>query len=87
MFFHSIQTSSGGLESGGSRTTKRTITLDVGRTLALAVIGVVLIIVSAVLWLNHLDAPAAAVFAVGEAVVTGGFGIVLGEDSATAVGS
>lgn len=55
------------------------VTLDVGRTLAVTILGVALIIAAAVLWLNGQPAPGAAVFAVGEAVIVGGLGLAVGE--------
>ena len=61
--------------------------LDVGRTLALALIGLALVGAATVLWLAHLDTPAAAVFSLAEAVVVGGFGIVIGEHGAAGAGS
>jgi hypothetical protein len=84
MLFHRVQTVSvdtGGLE--GRRRSVQRIELDVGRTLAVTILGVVLVVGAVLLWLNGQETPAAAVFALGEGVVTAGLGIVVGEQSAT----
>lgn len=80
MLFHTYKAVEGGLEGRG----RETLELDVGRTLAVTILGVVLIAAAVILWLNALETPAAGVFAVGEAVITGGLGIAVGEGSAAA---
>jgi hypothetical protein len=57
------------------------IKVDVGRTLALMVVGVVVLAISAALYFNDRSGPAALFFALGEAIVVGGFGISVGEKS------
>lgn len=82
MLFHSYQPgAAGGLES---RNQESTLQLEVGRTLAVTILGVVLVAGALILWLNGLETPAAGVFALGEAVIAGGLGIVIGESSAVA---
>jgi len=79
MLFHTRQPA-GGLEGHKTGATSA-LNLEVGRTLALVIISLAIIGAATILWLNKLDTPAAAVFAVGEAVLVGGFGIVVGERS------
>jgi hypothetical protein len=58
---------------------KLNLTLDVGRTLALLIVSMVLLGISAALYFaEDKSTPAAAFFALGEAVLVSGFGIVLG---------
>jgi len=57
------------------------ISLNVGRTLALMVLGVLTIGGAIFLWSTDQPGPAAVVFALGEAIVVGGFGIAYGERS------
>ena len=90
MIFHKSSAATGGLErsrtSGAPAEPAASIQLDVGRTLALVIVSLALIGAATVLWLNKLDTPGAAVFALGEAVLASGFGIVFGERSAAAGG-
>lgn len=59
----------------------RDIKIDVGRTLAVLVLGVVILIGALILYLYDKDSAAAGFFALGEAVVVGGLGLVTGERS------
>jgi hypothetical protein len=77
--FNSIEPERRSLES--TEPTRLTVTLDIGKVLAATILGVVLVAGSIVLWANKMEAPAGALFALGEAVITGGLGITLGERS------
>jgi hypothetical protein len=57
------------------------ISIDVGKTLALLLLGVLVLIGALVLYLKDKNTAAAAFFALGEAIVVSGFGVVLGESS------
>ena len=58
---------------------RKIVKYDVGRTLALTILGGIAIIGAVVLWITHNNAPAQALFSLGEAIVVGGFGIAIGE--------
>lgn len=55
------------------------IKLDVGRTLAVLAMGMVVLLFSLILHLNEKSDAATAFFALGEAIVVGGLGVVVGE--------
>jgi hypothetical protein len=81
-FFNRIETEDSALERVGAQTVS--VTLDIGRLLATTILGVVLVVGAIVLWMNGQQTPAAAVFALGEAVITGGLGLAVGERSGAA---
>jgi hypothetical protein len=55
------------------------VSIDLGRTLALTVLGVVAILGAVALWMADKPAGAMAVFALGEAIAVGGLGVAYGE--------
>lgn len=55
------------------------IKIDIGKTLAGSVIGLVLIGAAVYLWANGQEVPAGTVWTLGEAVVVGVLGIAVGE--------
>jgi hypothetical protein len=57
------------------------ISLDVGRTLTLLILGGLCIAGAVVLWLSDKDTGAAATFTLGEAIVVSGLGVAIGEKS------
>ena len=67
-------------ERGAGTVTDRQINLklDVGKTLALLLIALALLGISAALYFAEKDGPAFGFFALGEAVMVSGFGIVIG---------
>ncbi|HEX8102075.1 MAG TPA: hypothetical protein VF533_05665 [Solirubrobacteraceae bacterium] len=54
------------------------IKIDVGRTLALLLIALLILGVAAGLYFAEKDAPAFAFFTLGEAVLVSGFGLAIG---------
>lgn len=56
------------------------VSLNIGRTLALTIVGLVILVLAAWLFVQDKDGPAHAFFALGEAVILGGFGIAYGEN-------
>ena len=58
---------------------KLDVRFEVGRTLALMILGCVILAGAVILWLEEKDTGAMAMFGLGEAIVVGGFGIALGE--------
>jgi uncharacterized membrane protein len=58
---------------------RKYVKYDIGRTLGLTIVAVVTISLAVVLWVTDHNAPAQAVFSLGEAIVVGGFGIAYGE--------
>jgi hypothetical protein len=57
------------------------ISIDVGKTLALMLFGLLVLVGALILYLDEKDTAAAAFFALGEAIVVSGFGVVYGESS------
>lgn len=55
------------------------VSFDVTRTTALLVFGALCIVGAVILWALDKGTGAASTFALGEAIVVGGFGIALGE--------
>ena len=55
------------------------ISIDIGKTLGLLLLGLLVLAGALVLYVKDKDTPAAAFFALGEAIVVSGFGIVVGE--------
>jgi hypothetical protein len=66
---------------GNPTTRSLNATPDIGKTLAAVIIAGVLFVAALILYLNEEDTAAASFFAVGEAVLTGGLGIAVGEVS------
>jgi peptidoglycan/LPS O-acetylase OafA/YrhL len=58
---------------------KKIVEYNVGRNLALLLIALLLIGGAILMWSNHQNAPAQALFSLGEAIVVGGFGVAYGE--------
>lgn len=58
-----------------------TTSIDVGKTLTGLVLGVVVLVGSLILYLNDMETPAAAFFALGEAIAVGVLGLTVGESS------
>lgn len=72
-------------EKGSNDAANRTVsaTVDVGKTLALMILAVVLFVFAFVLFLQNDEGAAGAAsgfMAAGTAILTGGFGIVIGEN-------
>lgn len=57
---------------------KVSISVDVGKTLALVLVAALVLVISAFLYVNQVDA-ASQFFFLGEGILTSGLGIVLGE--------
>lgn len=57
------------------------VSLDVGKTLAVVLIGITIIVFAGVLYLNDKDTGTTALLTLGEAVIIGGLGIAAGETS------
>jgi hypothetical protein len=57
------------------------ISLDVGKTLALLLLGLLVLAGALTLYLADKNTAAAAFFALGEAIVVSGFGVALGEST------
>jgi hypothetical protein len=57
------------------------VSFDVGKTLAVVIIAIVIFVGALILYLNDKDPAAASFFAAGEALLTGGLGIAFGESS------
>src|SRR5262245_32388778 len=68
-----------GRGAGGAKTVK--ISLDVGKTLGLLCLGLLVLGGALALYLTDKNTAAGAFFALGEAIVVTGFGVVLGENS------
>lgn len=58
---------------------RKFVKYDIGRTLALTIVAVITLCGAIALWIVGLNAPAQAVFSLGEAIVVGGLGIAYGE--------
>jgi hypothetical protein len=56
------------------------VTLDVGKTLGLVILSALVLVLAFVLYLKNNGA-AGAFFALGEAILTGGLGVAIGENS------
>jgi hypothetical protein len=62
---------------GGARTIN--VSLDVGRTLALLLLGLLVLGAALALYLADKDSAASGFFVLGQAIIVGGFGVAIGE--------
>lgn len=63
------------------------VSFNVGRTAALLILGCLALTGALVLWLADEDTAAPYFFALGEAIVVGGFGVAVGEKSGAEEGA
>lgn len=66
---------------GGGASKRLEISINVGQTLAILVLGLALLVLSAILYVMSKDTPAAGFFAFGEAIIATGLGIAVGRKS------
>ena len=65
--------------SGEPTTKDLDVSIDIGKTLAVVILGTVLFVIALILYLNEKDTAGASFVAIGEAIVMGGLGIAVGE--------